>query len=188
MMKAQFLLSTLTEFPRLKNPQGKPLPEIAFAGKSNVGKSSLINHLTGQKRLAKISATPGKTQLLNFFLVEEKFLLADLPGYGFAKAPVEEIKKWSEAIDAYLNQRSALRLILLLVDSRRELAQEDRVLIEWAKGKQIPLLLIFTKTDKLSFANKEALLKKYPGALLYSILDAHSSRLVKTRIEQILWG
>ena len=117
-MKARFLLSTLTEFPTLKDPRGKPLPEIALVGRSNVGKSSLINHLLGQKKMAKTSATPGKTQLLNFFLVDEQFLLVDLPGYGYAKAPPGEIEKWSHAIDAYINGRPTLRLILLLVDSR----------------------------------------------------------------------
>jgi GTP-binding protein len=91
-MKARFLLSTLTEFPTLKDPRGKLLPEIAIAGRSNVGKSSLINHWLGQKKLAKTSATPGKTQLLNFFIVGEEFLLVDLPGYGFAKAPPDEVE------------------------------------------------------------------------------------------------
>jgi len=187
-MKAQFLLSTLTEFPTLKDPQGRLLPEIALVGRSNVGKSSLINHLLNQKKLAKISATPGKTQLLNFFLIDDKFLLVDLPGYGFAKAPREEVEKWSLAIDAYLNHRPTLRLVLLLLDSRREPSAEDRTLIEWAEHKKIPLLAIFTKTDKLSQSEREALRKKEPEAILYSVTLPLSRTLLETRIRQILWG
>lgn len=186
-MKARFLLSTLTEFPVLKDPRGALLAEIALAGKSNVGKSSLINHLLGQKKMAKISATPGKTQLLNFFLVDDKFLLVDLPGYGFAKAPPEEVAKWSRAIDTYMNHRSTLRLILLLVDSRRGGGPEDRVLVDWAEHKKIPLLVIFTKTDKLSQTELATLMKQNPTAIPYSIMSSSSRHIVETRIGQILW-
>jgi len=186
-MKARFLLSTLTEFPTLKDPRGNILPEMALAGRSNVGKSSLINHLLNQKKLAKTSATPGKTQLLNFFLVEEKFILVDLPGYGFAKAPLEEMEKWSEAIDAYVNHRPSLKLILLLVDCRRDFSQEDLSLMEWSSHKKIPLLLIFTKTDKLSSSEKMAFLKKHPGAILYSTKDDSARYLLEKKIGQILW-
>lgn len=186
-MKARFLLSTLTEFPTLKDPRGNLLPEIALVGRSNVGKSSLINHLLNQNKLAKTSATPGKTQLLNFFLVDEQFLLVDLPGYGFAKAPPEAVEKWSRAIDAYINQRSTLKLILLLIDSRRDFSPEDRSLIEWAEHKQIPLLLIFTKTDKLSSSEMKELLEKHSGAIFYSIMNNDSRHLLDKRIQQILW-
>lgn len=186
-MKGRFLLSTLKEFPTLKDPRGKLFPEIALAGRSNVGKSSLINHLFNQNKLAKTSATPGKTQLLNFFSIDERFLLADLPGYGFAKAPPEEIAKWSEAINTYLNNRPTLRLILLLVDSRREPNKEDHDLMEWASAKQIPLLLILTKTDKLSTTEKMALAKKYPEGILYSIMNNDSRRHLEKRIEHYLW-
>jgi GTP-binding protein len=186
-MRARFLLSTLTEFPTLKDPKGNLLPEIALAGKSNVGKSSLINHLLNQKKLAKTSATPGKTQLLNFFLVEEKFVLVDLPGYGFAKAPPEEIEKWSRAIDAYINHRPALKLILLLIDCRRDFSQEDLSLMEWAAHKKIPLLLVFTKTDKLSSSEKIALLKKHPEAIPYSTMNENTRLALEKKIGQILW-
>jgi GTP-binding protein len=187
-MKARFLLSTLTEFPHLKDPRGTPLPEIALAGRSNVGKSSLINDLLQQKGIAKTSATPGKTQLLNFFSIDEKFLLVDLPGYGFASAPSDVVAKWSKAIDTYLNHRSTLRLLLLLIDSRREPSADDLTLIQWASHKQIPLVLIFTKTDKLSSTEKTALMKKYPEALFYSIQDKHSRQILEKRIQHILWG
>jgi GTP-binding protein len=187
-MKARFLLSTLTEFPKLKDPRGNLLPEIALVGKSNVGKSSLINHLLKQSKLAKTSATPGKTQLLNFFIVDEKFLLVDLPGYGFANAPAEEIEKWSQAIDAYLNERSTLKLLLLLIDSRRGISKEDQTLIEWTRARQIPLLIIFTKTDKLSRTEMETLLKNEPNAIPYSVENNHFRHILEKRIEQILWA
>lgn len=187
-MKARYLLSTLTEFPTLKDPRGNILPEIALAGKSNVGKSSLINHLLGQKKLAKTSATPGKTQLLNFFLVDEKFLLVDLPGYGFAKAPLEAVEKWSDAIDSYINERPTLKLILLLIDSRRGFCEEDYSMMAWASQKQLPLLVIYTKTDKLSSAEKLALSKKDPAAIFYSVMNNDSRHILEKRIEQILWG
>jgi GTP-binding protein len=186
-MQAKFLLSTLNEFPILKDAKGQVLPEIAIAGRSNVGKSSLINHLFNQKKLAKTSATPGKTRLLNFFIVEERFLLVDLPGYGFAKAPREEINEWSESIDVYINKRESLRLILLLIDSRRDFNEQDLALVNWAEAKQIPLLVIFTKTDKLSSAERANLLKKYPEAIHYSVMNQSSRHLVEKRIKHILW-
>ncbi len=187
-MKARFLLSTLTEYPKLKDAKGNFLPEIALAGRSNVGKSSLINHLLRQKKLAKTSATPGKTKLLNFFLVEEKFLIVDLPGYGFAKAPKDEMQKWSLAIDTYINTRASLKWIFLLIDSRRSVGEEDQMLINWAKAKQIPVLLILTKTDKLSSSRMGTLLKKYPEVIPYSIMNPKSRHWVQKKIEEILWG
>lgn len=187
-MKAKFLLSTLTEFPVLKDPRGHLLPEIALAGRSNVGKSSLINHLLSQKKLAKTSATPGKTQLLNFFLVEDRFVLVDLPGYGFAKAPPEEIEKWSRAIDSYVSNRTSLKLILLLVDSRREFSKEDLSLMEWASHKKLPLLLVFTKIDKLSSQEKTNLLNKYPEAILYTTMNDAARHILEKKIGQILWA
>lgn len=186
-MKIQFLLSTLTDFPHLKDPRGKILPEVVLAGKSNVGKSSLINHLL-QGKFAKTSATPGKTQLLNFFLVDEKWLVVDLPGYGFAKAPPEEVQKWSNAIDHYVSTRASLKLMLLLLDSRRGWGEQDRTLAAWCQAKQIPLLLIFTKTDKLSSSEKEALLKTYPDAILYSVKEGQGRQILQKRIEKILWA
>lgn len=149
---ARFLTSALAEpeWPLVKGPQGNLLPEIAFVGRSNVGKSSLINALTQQKGLAKTSSIPGKTQRMNFFLIDEKLLLVDLPGYGYAKAPKTYAEDWSKAIDAYFTKRGSLRLLILLIDSRRELSPEDHLVIHWAEAKSLPLLLVFTKTDKLS--------------------------------------
>ncbi|MDE3045098.1 MAG: YihA family ribosome biogenesis GTP-binding protein [Verrucomicrobiota bacterium] len=150
--QGRFAISALDskEFPRLKNDQGNRLPEIALAGRSNVGKSSLINALLKIKGLAKTSATPGKTQRINFFVIDEKALFVDLPGYGYSKAPKKAIREWSQAIDLYLNQSTELRLLLLLIDIRRTPSEEDLTLAEWAIAKKIPLLVIFTKRDKLS--------------------------------------
>lgn len=189
-MKARYLLSTLTEYPTLKDPRGKLLPEIAILGRSNVGKSSLINHLFNQKKLAKTSSTPGKTRLLNFFLVDDSFILVDLPGYGFAKAPKEEIEKWSQAIDHYLNERPTLKLIFLLIDSRRDFNKEDLAIMNWAENKKIPLLLIFTKTDKLSPSEKAKFLKTHPEAIHYTVTNTLGRHLIEKKIEQkvLSWG
>ena len=139
-------------WPRLLDPKGLALPEIAFAGRSNVGKSTLINLLSEQKALAKISSTPGKTQRLQFFCYDERLLLVDLPGYGYAKASRSAREEWSQAIDRYLNERASLRLLLLLLDIRRTPSDEDLSLVSWAKEKALPLLPVFTKTDMLSKA------------------------------------
>jgi GTP-binding protein len=186
-MQIKFLLSTLTEFPTLKDPKGNIIPEVALAGRSNVGKSSLINHWL-QKKVARASQTPGKTQLLNFFLIDEKFVIVDLPGYGFARAPIHEQEKWSKAIDEYLNNRKNLKLILLLIDSRRGIEEEDQSLIDWANLHQKPILIILTKTDKLSRPELESLKKNYTNALFYSVHDHKSRVVLDKRIQKVLWG
>lgn len=186
-MKARFLLSTLDQFPKFKDAKGNPLPQVVLAGKSNVGKSSLINHFFSQKNLAKTSNSPGKTRLLNFFLVEERFLFADLPGYGFAKASHKEIQNWSAAIEAFLETES-IQLVLLLIDSRRGISSEDQKMIDFSKRRKIPFLLIFTKTDKLLAPEKDKLMKTYPEALLFSIKDRLCSKILQRKIEKILWG
>ena len=121
--------------------------EVAFAGRSNAGKSSAINALTNNGKLARTSKTPGRTQLLNFFALSEEQRLVDLPGYGYAKAGKTVKKKWAPLIDAYLEERSLLRLVLLLIDSRREFNEEDQAMIDWTLSRQIPLLVIFTKSE-----------------------------------------
>jgi GTP-binding protein len=130
-------------------PEGT-LPEIAIAGKSNVGKSSLINTLVNRKNLAKISSQPGRTQTLNFFRVNEEISLVDLPGYGFAKAPLEVRKAWKPMVETYLQTREAIRLVILILDSRRGLAPEDSALLDWLDYHNIPTLIVLTKADKLS--------------------------------------
>lgn len=132
----------------------KSLPEIAIVGKSNVGKSSLINHLLKNSTLAKTSSKPGKTQTINFFSVDHQLLLVDLPGYGYAKADKKSQEIWSGFVDRYISSSSRLKSILVLIDSRHPLGENDAVFIQWAKLRQIPLIFIYTKSDKL---NKEEL-------------------------------
>jgi GTP-binding protein len=126
------------------------LPEIAFAGRSNVGKSSLINTLLGRKKLAQISATPGKTRLLNFFTVNDRLSVVDLPGYGFARVSKTEQEKWGPMIETYLRERESLRLVVSILDVRHDPTQQDRDLIDWLRHYGRSLLIVLTKSDKLS--------------------------------------
>ncbi len=125
------------------------LPEVALCGKSNVGKSSLINHFFNRKGLAKVSATPGKTQTLNFFAIEDELAFVDLPGYGFARVPKHLKDAWSKNLNDYLETRKNLKLLLILIDSRRTPSEEDLALIQWAKHLGKAALVIYTKCDQL---------------------------------------
>ncbi|MFP5470066.1 MAG: ribosome biogenesis GTP-binding protein YihA/YsxC [Bacteroidia bacterium] len=125
-------------------------PEYAFIGRSNVGKSSLINMLTGKKGLAKTSSTPGKTQLINHFIIDDTWYLVDLPGYGYAKASKRERAKWETFIHDYLLKRENLLCLFVLIDSRHEPQKIDLEFMEWLAVKGIPFVMVFTKTDKES--------------------------------------
>jgi len=124
--------------------------EVAFVGRSNVGKSSLINTLVGRKNLAKTSNTPGRTQLVNFFLINGRYSFVDLPGYGFARVPEAVRRNWGPMVETYLSQRPNLRLVILIMDIRRDPAAHDMDLLQWLNHYRIPALLVLTKTDKLS--------------------------------------
>ncbi len=126
------------------------MPEIAFVGRSNVGKSSLINAIVGKKNLAKTSNTPGRTQLINFFTINETLSFVDLPGYGFAKVSQSVKKDWGDMIAIYLKERSSLAMVVLILDIRRDPSDEDLSLRDWLEGYRIPYLYILTKADKLS--------------------------------------
>ena len=128
------------------------LPEIAFVGRSNVGKSSLINTLVGRKSLAKTSNTPGRTQLINFFTVNEKISFVDLPGYGFAKVSQSVKKNWGEMVEAYLKERQNLALVIFILDIRRDPSEDDLSLREWLTHYRIPYLYILTKADKIPYS------------------------------------
>lgn len=154
--QAQFVASAFNHmsFPKMISPSGNPMPEIAVVGRSNVGKSSLINHLLQNGNLAKTSSTPGKTRSINFFSVDEKLALVDLPGYGYAKVPKDIRQQWAGMIDHYLENRQTLWLLLFLIDSRRVPTEEDCALIKWASFHRKPMLIVFTKADKLKEAQK----------------------------------
>lgn len=124
--------------------------EVAFAGRSNAGKSSALNTLTNQKSLARTSKTPGRTQLINVFEISEGYRLVDLPGYGFAKVPLEMKKKWQKALGEYLEKRESLKGLVVLMDIRHPLKDLDMDLIQWAADSELPVLALLTKADKLS--------------------------------------
>ncbi len=132
--------------------------EVAFAGRSNVGKSSLINALFGQKKLAKTSSTPGRTQQLNYFNLDDKLYLVDLPGYGFAKAPKDIVKNWQKLINSYLVGRATLRRVFLLIDSRHGIKKIDEEIMEMLDKAAVTYQFVLTKIDKISTKELEKVL------------------------------
>lgn len=150
--KVQFVKSAVhsKDYPTIRDEGGHILPEVAIAGRSNVGKSSLLNLFFKRKDLVKTSATPGKTQLLNFFQVDDKIAFVDLPGYGYAKVPEETRRQWGPMVQGYLETREQLKLILLLFDIRRMPNEEDHQLINWIMHTQRSMILALTKVDKVN--------------------------------------
>jgi GTP-binding protein len=140
-----FLLS-VNQLNQLPPDQGR---EVALAGRSNAGKSSALNLLTGQKKLARISKTPGRTQLINYFEVEPKRYLVDLPGYGYAKAPVAMRQHWGQILQAYFARRKSLCGLLLIMDIRHPLTPLDQQMLDWCKARQLNLGILLSKADKL---------------------------------------
>ena len=153
--QAKFMNSS----PSLKDTPADVGKEIAFAGRSNAGKSSAINTLTRQNSLARTSKTPGRTQMLNFFEINENQRFVDLPGYGYAKVPVDVKKKWHQLMEIYLTQRKSLCAIVLVMDVRHPLTDFDWQMIEWCQHTGLALHILLTKADKLTFgAAKNTLL------------------------------
>lgn len=148
--RAEFLTSMSRHTPGA----GKNLPEIAMAGKSNVGKSSLINRLAGNKKLARTSAEPGKTRLINLYKINNELILTDLPGYGFAKVSKEEKQRWANMIEGYLGESENLRYVLQLVDMRHAPTEDDQMMVRYLRHFDIPFTVIATKADKLSKAER----------------------------------
>ena len=148
--KSKFVksLSAFADFP------GQGLPEIAMVGKSNVGKSSLINNMANNCKLARTSSEPGKTRLVNLYLMNERFFLVDLPGYGFAKAPKQEKQKWATMIEGYLCGSAHLKRVFQLVDIRHAPTEDDRLMVEYLRAYDIPFTVVATKADKLSKAQR----------------------------------
>jgi len=155
--------------PSLKNCPDSDYPEFAFIGRSNVGKSSLINMLTGNKSLAKVSGTPGKTRLINHFLINDSWYLVDLPGIGFAKTSKEEFRKIEAMIEGYLLRRKNLHLTFLLIDSRHLPQKIDLEFMAWLNRNHIPFLILFTKTDKLTKSQRTSNPSLYRKTLIETL-------------------
>jgi GTP-binding protein len=153
-------------------PEGD-LPEIAFAGRSNVGKSSLINALVNRRNLVRTSSTPGRTQLINFFDVNGTFTLVDLPGYGFAKVPLDVKRQWGPMIEKYLSQRTNLLGVVLIIDIRRIPKDEDLQMLDWLRTFSIRPILVATKCDKVSKNERERQL-----SLIAKTLDIEKNALL----------
>ena len=150
-IKKACFVQSLSAFTAFK---GQGLPEIAMVGKSNVGKSSLINNMTGNSKLARTSSEPGKTRLVNLYLINEAFFLVDLPGYGFAKAPKQEKQKWADMIEGYLRGSEHLKRVFQLVDVRHAPTEDDQLMVEYLRHYDIPFTVVATKADKLSKAQR----------------------------------
>ena len=178
---AEFILSASSpwQFP------SPTLPEIAFAGRSNVGKSTLINSLLNRKKLVKTSSTPGKTQLINFFKINDKFHFVDLPGYGFAKVPETVRQQWQRLIEAYLQERESLRNVVLIIDSRHGPTSQDRQLKEWLDYYERPVLIVASKIDKLKRGQIQKHLKIIRQDLSLDTTPLAHSSLEKGRRDEI---
>jgi GTP-binding protein len=145
-------------------------PEIAFAGKSNVGKSSLINVLVNRKKMARTSSTPGRTQSLNFFEIKDKNLyMVDLPGYGFAAVPLQVKRSWGNMVETYLRTRDNLKAVVVILDIRRDPGEGDNDLLNWLNAYGIPSIIVLTKADKLSRVQAQTRSKMIEKALVKSL-------------------
>ncbi|WDE05239.1 YihA family ribosome biogenesis GTP-binding protein [Thalassomonas viridans] len=183
LQKATFTISA----PDIRSLPAEGGIEVAFAGRSNAGKSSALNTLTRQKSLARTSKTPGRTQLINVFEIAENKRLVDLPGYGFAKVPMEMKKKWQKALGEYLEKRESLKGLVVLMDIRHPLKDLDMDLIQWAADCNLPVLALLTKADKLKQGkrNSEVLqVRKKLAALNADIQVLAFSSLKRTGVEQ----
>jgi len=160
-LSAEFVISAVgpKQFPQ----DGKP--QIAIAGRSNVGKSSIINSLLHRKNLVKTSQTPGKTQLINFFIINGSFYFVDLPGYGYARVPHAVTDAWAPMIEGYLKNSTPLSAVVVLLDSRRTMDERDLRLIEWLRQYDIPVIYAMTKTDKLNRQGIELARRSMSAAL-----------------------
>ena len=159
--EAKFLMSNT----RVEQCPAPDKPEYAFIGRSNVGKSSLINMLTEHKGLAKTSASPGKTQLINHFLINDSWYLVDLPGYGYAKVSKESREKWRKMINYYFQKRENLTCVFVLVDSRHEPLKQDMEFINYLGTMGVPFVIVFTKLDKQSAAKTDSTIAAYQRKL-----------------------
>ncbi|MFA5945380.1 MAG: ribosome biogenesis GTP-binding protein YihA/YsxC [Patescibacteria group bacterium] len=156
-------------------------PHVAMVGRSNVGKSSMINHLTHRKDLARVSSKPGRTQTMNLYDIDKKFYLVDLPGYGYAKKSLEQREVFADMIQDYLERTPELKLVLLIIDASIPPTDIDGLMLEWLKYKQLPFILVLNKMDRLNASEKmrleQSLETKYPGlTLLEHSIDSDKNR------------
>ena len=179
--KADFVKSAVYE---KDYPEQLDKIEFAFVGRSNVGKSSLINSLTSRLKLARTSKTPGRTQLINYFLINDEFYIVDLPGYGFAKVPKEMKKQWGKTMERYIASKRK-KLVFVLLDIRRVPSDEDIEMLEWLEYNEMDYKIIFTKIDKLSNNERAKQLKAIKTRLVFEKEDVffHSSLTNKGRDE-----
>jgi len=172
------------------------LSEFVFVGRSNVGKSSLVNKICGKKKLAKIGSVPGKTRQLNYFLINEEFYLVDLPGYGYAKVPEQIRAGWKKLVEDYISQRQNVNMVFVLIDSRHEPTYLDELMVSWLEYYEIPYAIILTKSDKISqnkmekqiyrsskIVNNEDLCKDY---IPFSIITGEGKNEIVSLIEEQL--
>lgn len=185
--KAKFITSapTLKECPELN------LPEIALIGRSNVGKSSFINALVNINGLAKTSNTPGKTKLINLFDIDETFVFADLPGYGYAKVSGKTQNQWQKSLEQYLLKRESLVSLIQLVDSRHPLQNNDLQMAEWIKYNNLPCFVIATKVDQISRSQIMNVCKNFEKELKLPVfpfckLDSYYNRNILSKIEEVI--
>jgi GTP-binding protein len=174
--------SKLSEAPHV------PLPEICFCGRSNVGKSSLINSLCNRRQLARVSSTPGRTRLLNFFNVQDAVCFADLPGYGWANVPTKMRATWGKTIQGYLESRPQLGLAMLLVDVRREPGEEERNLLSWFQAQGLRCLIVGTKADKLANSKRDPRRRALAKALGVKPADVVAFSSVTGLGRETLWS
>ena len=185
--KAKFIISS----PNLKLCPSTDMPEIAFLGRSNVGKSSFINSICNMKKLAKTSSTPGKTRLINFFEINEKFMFVDLPGYGYAKVSASMQEEWQKNLEDYLLNRAQLKCLILLIDARHDIQKNDLQMIEWLNFNNLNYKIIATKADcysksklqsHLNEIGKKTNCKIYP----FSAVDNRYKGSILQLIDEIL--
>ncbi|MBW6509111.1 MAG: ribosome biogenesis GTP-binding protein YihA/YsxC [Desulfuromonadales bacterium] len=187
---AEFIKSA-TRPAHYPDPQ---FPEIAFAGRSNVGKSTLINVVLNRKNLVRTSSTPGRTQLINFFNVNQRFVLVDLPGYGFAKVPVAVRKAWGPMIRTYLEIRDCLAATVFIIDIRRTPGEEDLDLLDWLEEFGVPTIPVISKIDKVSRSQRRQHVERIAAATglpvdafsLFSALSREGIEDIRERIESVL--
>jgi GTP-binding protein len=164
------------------------MPEICVCGRSNVGKSSMLNTICNRRQMARVSSTPGRTQLINFFNVQDRLVLVDLPGYGWAKVPKSVKRQWGPALEQYLDERPQLVLALCLVDMRRDPGQEEKGLLAWFQQKKLPVIVVATKSDKVAKSKRLNRVNNIAKELQVHPKSVVQFSSLKGDGKELLWG